>query len=162
MGRQVVAETEELCSIRGGLARPQLEQKRTRRGVRAAQNHESVRQSRLTGSCSRRGGRISGCSCGCGATSRNRTRTDKAGGRGGGARTTSCISSTRARWRVATSGGRRATKFGGRGGGGGTTSSVSSTHARWRVAASGGRRATKVGGRGGGACTINTSAAPRA
>jgi len=89
MGRQVIAKREELCSIRGGLPRPQLVQKRTRRGVRAAHNHGSMRQSRQTGSCGRRGGRISGRSCGCGATSRNRTQTDKASGRGGGARTIS-------------------------------------------------------------------------
>jgi len=60
MSRHVVAEREELSSIRGGLARPHLEQKRTRRGVRAAQNYGSMRQRRQTGSCSRRGGRISG------------------------------------------------------------------------------------------------------
>jgi len=89
-----------------------------------------MRQSRQTESCGHRGGRISGQSCGCETTSCGCRRTDKAGGRGGGARTTSSLSATKARLRVAAVGGRRATNVGSHGGGGRTTSSVSPTHAR--------------------------------
>jgi len=162
MGRQVTAEREELSSIRGDLARPQLEQKRTRRGVRAAQNHGNMRQRRQTGSCGRRGRRICGQSCGCGATFRGRRRTDKARGRGGGARTISTSAAPHARWRATAGGGSRATKGAGRGRGARTTSSFIAPHARWRATAGGGRRATKIGRHGGGARTVSSSSATHA